>query len=437
VSPGPGTTGATFGHSRGIMANTDRADASNLDRAMEPRSLYIHVPFCLRRCSYCDFAVEATREPPVAEWLAAVAREAALVADGEGWAEPLSLETLYVGGGTPSLLGPGAMELLRETLRPFAEIAKGAEWTCEANPESFTTEVARGWHAAGVNRISLGVQTFDPGALRWMGRLHGPDGPVRAAAAAREAGFEDISVDLIFGLPERLGRDWMADLERVVSLGPEHVSLYGLTAEVGTPLGRWVREGRETLVGEDGYAEEYLLAHRVLTGAGFDHYEVSNFSRPGRHSRHNFVYWTGAPYAALGPGAHGYLAGKRRWNLRSWSAYREALRDGRLPVEGMEEIDASTLGLEAAWLGLRTRRGYELDLATRDGRRLIERWVGGGLARLEGGAVRLTPEGWLLLDRLAVDLHAANEGRDRPRRRAIDARRPPVQIGANSNLSSG
>ncbi|HEV2147927.1 MAG TPA: radical SAM family heme chaperone HemW [Longimicrobiaceae bacterium] len=375
-----------------------------------PRSLYVHVPFCARRCSYCDFAVQATREAPTDEWLDAVATEMRLLAQERGWAEPLRLDTIYVGGGTPSMLATGAMAELRERLRPYAAWDPATvEWTCEANPESFTRKVAEDWRAAGVNRISLGAQTFHPEALRWMGRLHGVEGPARAMLAARAAGFDNVSVDLIFGIPDRLGRDWAADLERALELEPEHVSLYGLTAEAAAPLGRWVHEGRETLADEDRYADEYLLANRRLTRAGLEHYEVSNFGLPGRRSRHNFVYWTGAPYAALGPGAHAFYTPLRRWNLRGWDAYRDALRDGRLPVEGEERVVREEAELERVWLLLRTDAGYPLEGAAEAERHLAEEWERRGWAATAGGTLRLTAVGWLLLDRLAVELAGGGE----------------------------
>jgi oxygen-independent coproporphyrinogen-3 oxidase len=377
---------------------------------MLPRSLYIHVPFCTRRCSYCDFAVQATAAAPVAEWLEALRREMRLLAADQGWGGPLGLDTLYLGGGTPSLLGCGAMEELAAGLREHASWDPAAvEWTCEANPESFTPELARDWRAAGVNRLSLGAQSFQEPVLRWMGRVHGAAGPGRAMAAARAAGFENVSVDLIFGVPSRLGRDWRADLEGALALEPEHVSLYGLTAEAATPLGRWVREGRETLADEDRYAEEYLLAHEVLTGAGFEHYEVSNFGKPGLRSRHNFVYWTGAPYASLGPGSHAFYPPVRRWNLRDWPAYRDALLNGRLPVDGEERVSDEDAALERVWLGLRTDLGFPLAEAGEVQRDLAVLWAERGWAEVGAGRIRLTAEGWLLLDRLAVDFAAAAE----------------------------
>ena len=243
-----------------------------------------------------------------------------------------------------------------------------------------------------------------------MGRLHGPDGPARAFGAAREAGIGNVSIDLIFGVPSRLERDWGADLFRALLLEPEHVSLYGLTAEKAAPLGRWVDEGRETLADEDRYADEFLLAHERLSAAGFEHYEVSNFGLPGRRSRHNFVYWTGAPYAALGPGAHAFHPPLRRWNVRSWDAYRAMVLDeGRLPTDAEETVDDDMAGLERAWLRLRTDAGWPLADAGEAERRLAGTWVGRGWAEVRGDVLRLTAEGWLLLDRLAVDMASAAE----------------------------
>ncbi len=378
--------------------------------AVRPRSLYVHVPFCARRCAYCDFAVQATREPPVAAWLEAVGVELELLAAERGWSAPVELETLYIGGGTPSLLGTGAMQALADRLRRHLTWDAGAvEWTCEANPESFTPELAADWRAAGVNRISLGAQTFHPEALRWMGRLHGPEGPARAMLAARGAGFDNVSVDLIFGLPSRLGRDWGADLERALELEPEHVSLYGLTAEAGAPLGRWVSAGHEVLADEDRYADEYLLAHERLTAAGFEHYEVSNFGRPGRRSRHNYAYWSGVPYAALGSGAHAFYPPLQRWNMRAWDAYREAVQTGHLPVEGEEIVGEDERALERIWLVLRTREGLPVAAATSTQRLLLQEWVRHGWAERAGESIVLTAQGWLLLDRLAVELHTSGE----------------------------
>lgn len=372
---------------------------------MSARYLYIHVPFCLRRCSYCDFAVHATQTAPVDAWLESIDRELELVRREQGW-DRLALETVYLGGGTPSLLGPGAVPRLIERLEAHASWGSDVEFTAEANPESFTRELAFDWKAAGVNRISLGAQTFDPAVLRWMGRLHGSDGPARAVAVAGEAGIENVSIDLIFGVPARFGRDWAADLRRVIDLRPAHVSLYGLTAEAATPLGRWVSEGRETLMEEDSYADEYRLAADMLGAAGFEHYEVSNFARPGRRSRHNGAYWTGAAYVGLGPGAHSFYPPRRAWNVRSWDAYRDALAEGRLPRDDEETVEAEARRLEAIWLGLRTADGLDLAGWSSAASGLAETWRAHGWAAVDGPRLRLTTEGWLLLDRLTVEMEA-------------------------------
>jgi oxygen-independent coproporphyrinogen III oxidase len=377
--------------------------------SVNPRHLYLHVPFCVRRCGYCDFAVTALRDPPVDAWLDAVVAELGLHAAARRWPR-LELDTLYVGGGTPSLLGPGAMAALRRRLEPHAVLRPGGEWTAEANPESFTPALAEDWAAAGIGRLSLGVQTFHEPSLRWMGRMHGAEGPGRAMAAARAAGFVDVSVDLIFGLPARLGRDWGDDLDRALALEPDHVSLYGLTAEPATPLGRRVHEGREQLADEDRYEVEYLLAAERLGTAGFEHYEVSNFARPGRASRHNRAYWRAAPYLGLGPGAHSFLPPRRFWNIRDWAAYRQRLMDGRLAVEDTEEVNGGAARLEAAWLGLRSSDGIAVAALGPAQRALAERWCARGVATTgDDGTLRLNRHGWLLLDALAVELAEAGE----------------------------
>src|SRR5690606_2185124 len=307
-------------------------------------------------CSYGDFAVTATRQPPIDAWLDAVAAELELRQRIGGWSR-LALRTIYIGGGTPSLLGEGTMERLRDVLARFADWDGSVEWTAEANPETFTAGLAGDWARAGVNRISLGAQTFSPEALAWMGRLHGPDGPARAVDAARAAGIDNVSVDLIFALPSRVSRDWGEDLRRALELETEHISLYGLTAEAATPLGRWVAEGREVLPDEDRYAEEYLMACETLDAAGFVHYEVSNFARPGRESRHNRAYWEHRPYLGIGPGAHSFEPPVRSWNVRDWAEYQQRLAGGESPEAGREELSAADEQLERVWLGLRASPG--------------------------------------------------------------------------------
>jgi oxygen-independent coproporphyrinogen-3 oxidase len=240
-----------------------------------------------------------------------------------------------------------------------------------------------------------------------MGRLHGARGARAAMSTAREAGFDNVSVDLIFGLPDRLKREWTKDLEQAMQLEPDHISLYGLTAEPGAALGRWVREGRATMPPEETYADEYLRAAEVLAAAGFEHYEVSNFARPGRESRHNRAYWTGSAYLGLGPGAHSYQPPHRFWNVRDWGIYQQRIAAGQLARDARETVTGPDQLLERLWLGLRTREGADLPERTESLEGMLRQWQAAGWARLENARVRLTPAGWLLLDKLAVELDAA------------------------------
>jgi oxygen-independent coproporphyrinogen-3 oxidase len=372
------------------------------------RSVYVHAPFCARRCFYCDFAVQVRRNGGATEWLGALGAELDILASEGLFTLDSTLDTLYVGGGTPSLLGREAMGGLVELFGRSRLEGPTLEWTAEANPESLTQDVARSWVSAGVNRVSLGAQSFHEPTLRWMGRLHGSDGPGEAVHVARMAGLQDLSIDLMFGLPEHLGRPWRRDLESVLELDVPHVSLYGLTVEAATPLGRAVGEGRERPADEGRYREEFLLAAEVLAAAGYEHYEVSNFARPGHASRHNTVYWTGLPYLGLGNGAHSYAHPTRRWNVRGWDDYRSAVRDGASPEEGRERLGQEEVRLESIWLGLRTRHGIGEAALGSPARQIVMRWEQEGLATCRGGRIRLTTEGWLVMDRLAVELDATD-----------------------------
>jgi oxygen-independent coproporphyrinogen-3 oxidase len=379
-----------------------------LDRAPEPgaiRSVYVHAPFCTRRCFYCDFAVKVA-SGDCSEWLGALRAEVHTLESEGLFVLDDTLDTLYVGGGTPSLLGARAMDGVSAVIGEERLGHHDLEWTAEANPESFTRDVATGWRRAGVNRISLGVQSFHAPSLEWMGRLHGADGARSAVRVGREAGFTNLSVDLIFGLPSHLARDWERDLDDALSLDPDHVSLYGLTAESATPLGRAVAEGREILPSEGRYEEEYLLAVDRLAEAGYEAYEVSNFARPGCSSRHNSVYWSGEPYLGLGNGAHSYRYPIRRWNTRDWDAYRADTEGPGPPVDDAEELGAAEVRLERIWLGLRTRRGIFIEDLPPSARDRASRWEESALAVAEGNVVRLTPKGWLVMDRLTTELDA-------------------------------
>lgn len=365
--------------------------------------LYLHVPFCARRCSYCDFAIAVRRETPSDRYADLVLAEWRCWSRAEPWAGFLSIDTVYFGGGTPSRLSAGALTRIVDTIAADRPLSPAAEVTLEANPEDVTPASARAWRAAGINRVSLGVQSFDPGVLSWMHRTHTTEDVPRAIGALREAGFDNISVDLIFSLPASLSRDWGRDLDRALRLGVEHLSVYGLTVESHTPLGHWVARGEARPAPDEGYAEEFLLADRTLSLDGYRHYEVSNYGRPGREAVHNAAYWRRAPFLGLGPSAHSGIEMVRWWNLRDWSAWSRAIEGDRSAVLDREELDSAAVALEDLYLGLRT------DAGVAEGRlppSIAAVWRSEGWASGEAGRVRLTPEGWLRLDALVSSLSA-------------------------------
>jgi oxygen-independent coproporphyrinogen III oxidase len=376
--------------------------------------LYLHVPFCTRRCSYCDFAIAVRRNVPSEAYVEAVLREWALWQADPVWGQSDGVDTIYFGGGTPSKVSPDAIGRLLNRIAADRALSADAEITLEANPEDVTGETAAAWRAAGINRVSLGVQSLDPAVLSWMHRTHTREQAPRAVDALRRAGIATLSVDLIFGLPSALGRDWYADLRGAVALEPEHLSLYGLTIEAHTPLGHWAGRGEVTPVADEQYAAEFLQAHGFVADHGFEHYEVSNVARPGFRARHNSAYWRRAPFIGLGPAAHSGFSRERRWNVREWAAYQRLLAVGRSPQEGSEVLDPSAVELEELYLGLRTDQGMATDrLPPAE----VATWTSQAWATERDGRVRLTPEGWLRLDALVG---------------VVASRQPPGQSGVST-----
>jgi oxygen-independent coproporphyrinogen-3 oxidase len=369
------------------------------------RHLYLHVPFCARRCPYCDFSIAVRKRVPAQDYVAAVAGEVALVrAAGLAAPSESGLDTLYLGGGTPSSLPPDALATLLPVLfDAFHGTAPddGVEVTLEANPEDATLDAARAWQAAGINRVSLGAQSFDDHVLSWMHRSHDAARIGDAVRALRTAGIADISLDLIFALPEELQRDWARDLECALALRPAHLSLYGLTVEARTPLARWISRGAASAPDDDRYAAEYLFAHERLARDGYRFYEISNAGLGGRRSRHNSAYWTERAYLGLGPAAHSFDGRTRRWNLAPWEAYRRAVGLGRLPRDAAETLTEAERELERRYLALRTDRGLPVGLCAPE---RLSAWVGAGWVRVAGERFVCAPEGWLRVDALVRDL---------------------------------
>ena len=275
--------------------------------------------------------------------------------------------------------------------------------TPAARHEAATCGVTSSGFAAGVNRISLGVQSYDPAVLGWMHRTHTVEQVGQAVDILRRAQLDELSLDLIFGLPAALNRNWSADLDFAFALEPQHLSLYGLTIEPQTPLGRWTTRGEVVPIDEDRYAAEFLAAHAALAAHGYEHYEVSNAAKPGHRARHNSAYWRRAPFIGLGPSAHSGFGRERRWNVRDWAAYERLLEAGKSPLAGSELLDSEAVGLEQLYLGLRTHEGLaagRLPAAT------TQAWESQGWALQVGDRVQLTSEGWLRLDALIPALQS-------------------------------
>jgi oxygen-independent coproporphyrinogen-3 oxidase len=353
--------------------------------------VYVHIPFCVHRCSYCDFATWTDRAHLTGAYVDAC------IADLERRAPAMPAATsVYFGGGTPSLLPAEGIAAILDAIRR----APGAEVTVECNPESVDRARFKAYAAAGVNRVSMGAQSFVPHVLRALDRVHDPASVGRAVAGARAAGIERVNLDLIYGTPGETLADWHRSLDAVLALGVEHVSAYALTIEAGTPLGRAVAAGERAAPDDDDQADKYALADDVLEAHGLAWYEVSNWATPGQECRHNLLYWSMGEYAGVGCAAHGHTAGTRWWNVRTPERYLERIASGASPVAGEERLDPRPRAEEAFALALRTRAGA---LLTADAPAVAE-LTGAGLLEARDGRVVLTRRGRLLANEVTARL---------------------------------
>lgn len=327
-----------------------RTLADPVDEARTAASAYVHVPFCERVCPYCDFAVVEGRDELVDRYVAAVTAE---IARAGPWRP---LDAVFVGGGTPSRIGAVRLGRILDALRERFGIAAGAEVTLEANPEDWTETVAEGAISAGFDRVSFGAQSFDREVLARLGRRHGPDDIVAAVDAARAVGFRSVSVDLIFGTPGETAARWRRTVERAIELDTQHVSCYALTVERGTPLGRAVAAGSPA-PDPDLQADQYEIAHDLLSGAGLVRYEVSNWAEPGHACRYNLAVWAQGEYEAFGNGAHGFRSGHRYRNVRRLDAYLGRIEEGSTPRAGSDAVDGWDAEVDRLFVGLRRRAG--------------------------------------------------------------------------------
>lgn len=365
-----------------------------------PSSLYIHVPFCVRKCLYCDFTSYPYSAPGERDYLTGLEREMALwkqKTSGERW----TLSTVFVGGGTPTCLSSGGLGEIITNTGSFFCLSPDMEFTVEANPGTVDRSVLEMLRRGGVNRLSLGAQACCLKTLRTLGRIHSHRQTVDAVRQAREAGFDNISLDLIFGVPGQTPAGWLGCLEQIIALQPEHISAYGLQLETGTPLCTMVDNGTMQPCDEDLQADMYYAAIDMLRSAGYRHYEISNFARPGRECRHNLVYWHNGAYLGLGPAAHSRLGMRRTANEKHLDSYRAALSGGLLPVVQSEELSERDDIFETVFLGLRLTAGLNLEsFRARFGVSLdrvypgvAARLIGKGLLEMHADALRLTCRG--------------------------------------------
>ncbi|MEW6510988.1 MAG: radical SAM family heme chaperone HemW [Bacteroidota bacterium] len=373
-------------------------------------SLYLHIPFCERKCVYCDF-YSIERLDPLGAFLDALDREITMYAEYGGGQH---FDTVYFGGGTPSLLTPPQLERIVRRLRDTFAIDSGSEVTLETNPGTVTQEKLEAYRSLGVNRLSIGIQSFREEELRFLGRIHTAAEAESCVRMARMAGYDNVSVDLIYSLPSQTLLQWEETLHRTLGLAPDHISAYSLIVEAGTPLARMVaaRQVSPNPVEMEALLFEHTMD--VLDAAGFEHYEVSNYARPGRRSRHNYAYWSHRNYLAFGPSAHAFWRVEgwrraRRWaNAANLSTYIDKISHGEAPVTFREEVNERELMNERVFLGLRSDGidlhrfaedfGRELPPASLSLARALE---GEGKAVLDAGRVRLTAQGFLLCDEIA------------------------------------
>lgn len=362
--------------------------------------LYLHIPFCHRVCPYCSFYKHTPGDAPVGAFVDALASEAK-----HRLHELPHPRTIYLGGGTPSMLSPRHLRRLFTALHETCDGFSGVEEvTFEANPATFDGIKARLLRELGVTRVSLGIQSFAPHVLETLGREHSPEQASRSVGILRDAGIASINIDLMFSIPGQSDADWEHTLRTAVTLDPEHISAYNLTYEEDTAFFESLRRG-EMREDEDADARQFHLAREILEAAGFEHYETSNYAKPGQHSRHNQGYWAGEDYLGLGPGAVGTVRGIRSRNIADTGGYIEMIRSvGHATVES-EWLDAEAFRIERIALGLRTRNGIDLGLLSEEGRARADVLAGDGLAHITpAGRFILRGHGRALVDPIAAEL---------------------------------
>jgi putative oxygen-independent coproporphyrinogen III oxidase len=367
--------------------------------------LYIHIPFCLSKCPYCDF-YSSTSLSPFPRFLDTLSHEMAMYRDHFN-----CFDTVYIGGGTPSLLRPQQLESILVRIRDNFDLAWNTEMTMETNPADLSQSSLEWIRETGINRVNIGVQSFDQEALRFLGRRHSVQQAILAIETSQTAEFHNIGLDLIYGVPGQTIDLWLDTLKQAVAFAPEHLSCYQLTLEAETPLGRKYQAGEFSMPTEELQYEFFMKTSQFLEEAGYVHYEVSNFARETKYaSRHNQKYWDHSPYLGLGPAAHSFQSNRRWWNHRSVDQYIAAVNAGILPIEEREILTLEQLRLEALYLGLRTKKGvnfadfnnrYQYDLFTEE-KKMLGKLQEEGFIHIQDGHLCPTPTGLAVADSLSL-----------------------------------
>ncbi len=369
--------------------------------------LYIHIPFCKKKCTYCDFYSEGNKENLIGPFINAVIREANIYADifhprGE------RLNTIYFGGGTPSFLPGDSIEMILQHILSIYPSVSEPEITIEVNPGTVDSETLSHYQNIGINRLSIGVQSFNDSELKLLGRIHTAGQAEQTLRMAHRVGFKNIGIDLIYGLPEQSLKTWQKTLNKAIFLSPEHISTYELTWNQSTPLGKQITSHLLPTPDKEHVAEMFLWTSEFLKEHGYEHYEISNFARPGYRCMHNESYWTGKPYLGLGPSAHSYTGDRRFWNTSDIHDYINVLSQNRLPITGEEWIGCDQTTFERMMLGFRRKEGIPAAWINPDTKE-IDRLIEIGLMNQQVDRISLTTRGFLLADEIAVRLAAPSE----------------------------
>lgn len=367
--------------------------------------IYIHIPFCSQACHYCDFHFTTTGT--YQERMVQAIKKELQVERGFLKEEPI--ETIYFGGGTPSILTPAQTAGIIDTIYKFYNCDSVTEVTLEANPEDIFPEKISDWKKEGINRISLGTQTFDDAFLKFLNRNHTGNDALKSLERLRKAGFENISLDLIYGIPNESHEQWKTDLKTALEFSPEHLSAYALTIEEKTVFGQWTRKGKLTPSEEEFVAMQFEMLMDAAESKGYDHYEISNFSKPNLYSKHNSSYWKGVNYLGVGPSAHSYNGKQRRANISHNVQYMDGIETGN-PVRSEEFLSASEKANDYILTSLRTKWGLDLDKLNllnpvlEDQRIVIDKYLDLGLITLENNLLLLTRKGKFLADEITLGL---------------------------------